>query len=684
MATIFTSDAHKNPGAWTGGFDNNTNNYLPGMVMMPVPLLHPHKNTSGLCLGLPGMEGASSEDQEPSDQPPRKRRFHRHTLRQIQEMEMVFKECPHPDEKQRMQLSRELGLEPRQVKFWFQNRRTQMKVSIKVFEENQAHQERAENSMLRAENERLRSENIAMREALKNATCPHCGGPATLGEMSYDEQQLRIENAHLKDEVQLDRVSSLAAKYLSKPGGGAPHGLSVQTSLPGTSLDPSAAAFGPQSNSALAVTPGPSMLELATRPGGLSQVEKPLVAELAIIAMEELLALAQSREPLWILEENGAKESLNGEEYMQQFSRGLGPTPVGLKAEVTRDTGLVMMNGAALVDTIMDARWMDMFSCIISRALTSEVLSTGVGGNWNNALQLVMYAEFQVLSPLVPTREAYFLRYCKQHAEGVWAIVDVSVDGLRENPPPQLRNRLRPSGFLIQDMPNGYSKVSHGFQVTILQHMEYDDRQVNNMYRGLVSSGLAFGAKRWLATLQRQCERLAVLLATNISPRDLGGISNATGRRSMLKLAQRMTNNFCAGVSASTVHTWTTLSGSGEDDVRVMTRKSIDNPGEPPGIVLSAATSLWMPVSPQRVFEFLRDDRLRSEILPEGPRSIGTTPETSSRASSSEPGCLLTVAFQILVSNVPTAKLNLESVTTVNSLISCTVQRIKTALSCET
>ncbi|XP_024536343.1 homeobox-leucine zipper protein PROTODERMAL FACTOR 2 [Selaginella moellendorffii] len=800
MATIFTSDAHKNPGAWTGGFDNNTNNYLPGMVMMPVPLLHPHKNTSGLCLGLPsglegsgsgagggsklpedenksgggggggggggvggsgsggggggepGMEGASSEDQEPSDQPPRKRRFHRHTLRQIQEMEMVFKECPHPDEKQRMQLSRELGLEPRQVKFWFQNRRTQMK----------AHQERAENSMLRAENERLRSENIAMREALKNATCPHCGGPATLGEMSYDEQQLRIENAHLKDE--LDRVSSLAAKYLSKPGGGAPHGLSVQTSLPGTSLDPSAAAFGPPSSSALAVTPGPSMLELATRPGGLSQVEKPLVAELAIIAMEELLALAQSREPLWILEENGAKESLNGEEYMQQFSRGLGPTPVGLKSEVTRDTGLVMMNGAALVDTIMDAgRWMDMFSCIISRALTSEVLSTGVGGNWNNALQL-MYAEFQVLSPLVPTREAYFLRYCKQHAEGVWAIVDVSVDGLRENPPPQLRNRLRPSGFLIQDMPNGYSKV------TILQHMEYDDRQVNNMYRGLVSSGLAFGAKRWLATLQRQCERLAVLLATNISPRDLGVISNATGRRSMLKLAQRMTNNFCAGVSASTVHTWTTLSGSGEDDVRVMTRKSIDNPGEPPGIVLSAATSLWMPVSPQRVFEFLRDDRLRSEwdilsnggsvqemahiakghdpgnvisllrvnalntsqsnmlilqesstdesgslivyapvdipamnlvmqggdpayvallpsgfaILPEGPRSIGTTPETSSRASSGEPGCLLTVAFQILVSNVPTAKLNLESVTTVNSLISCTVQRIKTALSCET
>ncbi|XP_042453410.1 homeobox-leucine zipper protein ANTHOCYANINLESS 2-like [Zingiber officinale] len=40
-------------------------------------------------------------------------------------------------------------------------------------------------------------------------------------------------------------------------------------------------------------------------------------------------------------------------------------------------------------------------------------------------------------------------------------------------------------------------------------------------------------------------------------------------------------------------------------------------------------------------------------------------------------GSLLTVGFQILVNNQPTAKLTVESVETVNSLISCTVQKIK-------
>ena len=69
-----------------------------------------------------------------------------------------------------------------------------------------------------------------------------------------------------------------------------------------------------------------------------------------------------------------------------------------------------------------------------------------------------MTAEFHVLSPVVPTRESYFVRYCKQLVDGSWAVVDVSLDSLRPNP--LVRCRRRPSGCLIQELPNGYSQVT--------------------------------------------------------------------------------------------------------------------------------------------------------------------------------------------------------------------------------
>lgn len=39
-----------------------------------------------------------------------------------------FKENPNPDDKQRLDLAQKISLEIKQVKFWFQNRQTQMKV----------------------------------------------------------------------------------------------------------------------------------------------------------------------------------------------------------------------------------------------------------------------------------------------------------------------------------------------------------------------------------------------------------------------------------------------------------------------------------------------------------------------------------------------------------------------------
>jgi homeobox-leucine zipper protein len=90
---------------------------------------------------------------------------------------------------------------------------------------------------------------------------------------------------------------------------------------------------------------------------------------------------------------------------------------------------------------------------------------------WPRNVYLQTHAELQVLSPLVPIREVVFLRFCKQHAEGVWAVVDVSVDGVLRpdghhqngggggGPAGYMGCRLLPSGCIVQDMNNGYSKV---------------------------------------------------------------------------------------------------------------------------------------------------------------------------------------------------------------------------------
>ena len=68
-------------------------------------------------------------------------------------------------------------------------------------------------------------------------------------------------------------------------------------------------------------------------------------------------------------------------------------------------------------------------------------------------------------------------------------------------------------------------------------------------------------------------------------------------------------------------------------------------------------------------------------IVPDGQGTRGSETENGDGGNSGAGGSLLTVAFQILVNSLPTAKLTVESVETVNNLISCTVQKIKAALS---
>ncbi|XP_074588144.1 homeobox-leucine zipper protein ROC5-like [Curcuma longa] len=704
--------------------------------------------------GSDNLGGVSGDDLDLEQENPRKKkRYHRHTSQQIQELEAFFKECPHPDEKQRSDLSKRLALETRQVKFWFQNRRTQMKTQM----------ERHENTTLRQENDKLRAENLSIKEAMRNPICNNCGGLAMLGEVSLEEQHLRVENARLKDE--LDRVCSLIGKFIGKP-------LSSSSALLALPMLNSTLELAVGSNAfpglgSVASTTLPDFTAGLSSPlgsvitptrnvvvgGGADRSHERLVyLELALAAMDELVKMAQMEEPLWIPGLDGARETLNFDEYHQNFPRCVGTKPIGFASEATRSTCVVIMNSLALVETLMDAnRWADMFPSVIAKATTTDVISAGMGGSRTGALQL-MQAELQVLSPLVPVRDCHFLRFCKQLADGAWAVVDVSVDGVRDGYlGDSMGCRRLPSGCVVQDMPNGYSKV------TWVEHAEYDEAAVHPLYRPSLRSGMALGAPRWVAALQRQCQSLAILMSS--LPTDAANTITPSGRRSMVKLAQRMTDNFCAGVCSSSAHEWNKLRGGVHigEDVRVMTRQSLADPGEPPGVVLSAATSVWLPATPQQVFDFLRNKQLRSQWdilsnggpmqemahIAKGPDSSNAVSllrasamsadqssmlilqETCTDASGSlvvyapvdvpamhlvmsggdssyvallpsgfailpdgnvgkaVGGSLLTVAFQILVNSLqPTAKLTVESVETVNNLISCTVQKIKSALNC--
>ncbi|GAB4858223.1 hypothetical protein Ancab_009620 [Ancistrocladus abbreviatus] len=671
----------------------------------------------------------------------RRKKYHRHTPSQIQELENFFKECPHPDEKQRMELGRRLGLESRQVKFWFQNRRTQLKTQV----------ERHENILLKQEYDKLRLENLALKEAMGNPLCKNCGGP-NLPNTSIDGH-LRLENSRLKDE--LSRVLAITERLIGKPittyVDSNLH-LSVGSNCLG-GLIGGPNSMGNMENGVL--IPNGTHAPILT-----SEYEKSIYLQVAMAAMEELVTLAQSDGPLWYKTMDGGKEAFNYEEYLKKFEPYVGMKPAGFITNATRETATIMINSLELVDSFMSrGRWAELFPTMIGKASTLEVLCPSMGESHDGKLQL-MNAEFLFLSPSVPLWRGRFIRFSKQQSEGLWVLVDVSIDNIREHSyGDTMKCRRLPSGCIVQDPGNGCSLV------TWIEHVEYDENSVHHLYRPLLRSALGFGAQRWLAVLQRQCECRAFLSSFKTTPEDVAVGITSEGKRSIVNVAKRMIANFCAGISASSVRQWQKLQlDKVAHDVRVMMRVNMDEPGEPSGVVLSAATSVWIPIPRQQLFDFLRDDQSRGKWdilsnggpmlevarIPKGPDGVNCItllcpPAVPARESNmlilqeswtDQTGCLvvyapvdvptmqvmmnggdpnylallpsgfaisdalidsdtarngggttpggslLTLGFQILVDSIPNAKLSMESIETVSSLITCTVQKIKVALNC--
>lgn len=91
----------------------------------------------------------------------------------------------------------------------------------------------------------------------------------------------------------------------------------------------------------------------------------------------------------------------------------------------------------------------------------------------------------------------------------------------------------------------------------------------------------------------------------------VSAVPSVEAKKSMMKLAHRLVMDFCASFSASVGNKWTMLSGI-NDDLRVTLHRT--DSSLPHGVVLSAATSIWLPLPRDRVFSFLKDEQNRPQV----------------------------------------------------------------------
>ncbi|KAG8386154.1 hypothetical protein BUALT_Bualt03G0119600 [Buddleja alternifolia] len=325
-----------------------------------------------------------------------------------------------------------------------------------------------------------------------------------------------------------------------------------------------------------------------------ADVHKAKITDLAFTSSEELRLMAQEREPLWVFDIDKSLEALNEAEYKKRFA-SLDPTleeiirvikegePSDISnlnekvkfqsgngfissyencmdCEASRAIGVVFTNPISLVNMFMDVdKWSVIFSNIVSTARNLGVLSPANSENPNGAMQ-VMVAEFHVPSPLVKTREMYFVRYSRQIDNDTWVVSDVSLESIFPNP--MVTCQRKPSGCVIQALQDRLSTV------TWVEHNAVYNSVVNYMFRRLLKSGFASGARRWISSLERHYDKIATLEAPN---------------------------------------------DEGAEEIMIKTGFNVDDPEIPPGVAVTIATSVWLPVNQNDLFDFLRNEHNRNK-----------------------------------------------------------------------
>ncbi|KAF5954793.1 hypothetical protein HYC85_007649 [Camellia sinensis] len=460
-----------------------------------------------------------------------------------------------------------------------------------------AQNEKTEGHALRAENERLKIENIVAREMLKDEYCKACKGISCTKEDHL--HQLRLENCQLIDKkiLQYEYLCDLLATM----------GISVSKN-PSLQRLPSIGSSSDGSENFL----GKRMRGLSlgsSSNGSENSIDHTLVSQLKQVqdsdtsrmvqtvsnAIDELTSLF-IMDRLWIKDPIDGRHIIQRENYEKIFSRTSHLKSSRTRFESSREEAIVRMNGAQLVEMLLDS----------------------------------VYEQVHILSPLVGPRDFYFLRYCAEMGKNEWMIVEVSYDifdkiesstqqqdqhhhqphssSASPSAPPPSHSWKLPSGCLIRDLNNGCSRI------TWVEHVEVDDKVVTHrLYTDFICRGLAYGADRWLLTLQRMCQRFAFqfLPTPLLDP----VICSAEGKDSIMNLTHRMVKNLCANLTMEhnqldIPHLSEVNNNSG---FRVSFRKNTGLIGQSDGFIVTAATSVWLPLSSQALFGFFRDEKMRAQ-----------------------------------------------------------------------
>uniref|UniRef100_A0ACD5W541 Uncharacterized protein n=1 Tax=Avena sativa TaxID=4498 RepID=A0ACD5W541_AVESA len=388
----------------------------------------------------------------------RRKRLQRLTSKQTHMLQGFFIICAHPNEFQRRELSGTTGLTTQQVKYWFQNKRTQVKNL----------REKEETYRLKVQNVMLWNENQKLKQAQRTTYCPVCDSRPQ-NQLPPDMQRLKEENDWMKLEISRLHAETLAESKRS------------------FQLDSSVESVVARQN------------------------DTQMIVELAQNAMHEFFTLCESHGPLWLPVPGGSFEILNKTAYAQKFGGKNSTDIIGFKTEATRADAVVMMNAKKMMDYLMDTEcYVSLCPGILSSAKTIKVYKWPTNaGSYDGSIHL-MTTETVFPSPLVPSRKCTFVRHCRELQNGSVVVVDASLDA---GDGTFFKCRKMPSGVLIQPLERNSCKV------IAIEHVLVDDTGVHELYRPCLS-GLMFGARRWVTSIKRQCVRIRdVFLVTGAALR---------------------------------------------------------------------------------------------------------------------------------------------------------------------